>query len=334
MIAITGATGHLGQAILRQLRIKGEDVTAIVRAGSDRNLLKGFCEKIAEAPLDDAEGLAQAFDGAAAVIHAAALIDIRRGQLKAMNKVNVTGTENVLKACRAAGVGRLVYLSSIEALNLRGERLPITEEAGLSRGDAIMEYGNTKAEATGLVVDAGLRRSPETVSLCPTSIIGPWDYKDGLFTTMIRRFLAGKMPAAIPGGFDFVDVRDAAAGVIAAVERGRTGEMYLLTGERISVKELFRILERHSGVHAPKTTLPLWSAKVSGEVCEAYSRITGRKALFTKSSIEILQVDADFDSSKARGELGYRSRTVSESLADTVKWLRLKTEVNPAPAEA
>ena len=331
MLAITGATGHLGQTLLRQLRTRDEDVTAAVRAGSDRHLLEGLCRTIVEAPLDDAEGLKRAFDGADAVIHAAALIDIRRGRMREMRRTNVEGTENVIEACRAAGVRRLVYLSSVEALDLHTAGRPVTEEAGLSGGDAVMEYGDTKAEATRLVVEAGRSGALETVSLCPTGIIGPWDYKGGLFTTMIKRFLAGRMPASIPGGFDFVDVRDAAGGVLSAIDRGRSGEMYLLSGEVARVSDLFGALQDISGKRGPRVTLPLWLARAAGEASEAYSRMTGRRALFTRGSIDILQMGMEIDDAKAGKELGYASRPVRDALADTVEWLRRGTEVNPAP---
>ena len=334
MFALTGATGHLGQALLRQISSRGDSVNVTIRPQSDRNLLEGYCNRICNAPLNDEDALARAFAGADTVIHSAAFIDIRRGNLKTLNETNVTGTTNVIKACKRAGVKRLVYISSIEALDLKAKRRPIREDFGFARENAIMEYGNTKADASRLVAAAGLTGEIETVLICPTGIIGPWDFRSGLFTSMIKRFLDGRIPAAVPGGFNFVDVRDVAGAVLAAAERGRSGETYLASGSYLSIAELFRELENVSGIYHRRMDLPLWLAQVAGEVSEIWGRTTGSEMLFTRGSIDILQLDARIDSAKAAEELGYRSRPTVETLRDTVDWLTRGSAVNPEPAFA
>lgn len=334
MYVLTGATGHLGQTLLRQISSLGDSVNVTARPQSDRSLLEGYCSRISNSPLDDADALAGAFAGADTVIHSAALIDIRRGSLKAMIETNVRGTENVITACRIAGVRRLVYISSIEAFDLKAKRRPIREDFGFARGNAVMEYGNTKADASRLVAAAGLAGNLETVLICPTGIIGPWDFRGGLFTSMIKRFLDGRIPATVPGGFDFVDVRDVAGAVLAAGRRGRSGEAYLVSGSYLRVAELFRELEKVSGVYHRRMNLPLRLAQVSGEISEIWGRIIGSEMLFTRGSIDILQVDARIDSAKAAEELGYRSRPTVETLRDTVDWLTQGTAVNPDPAFA
>jgi dihydroflavonol-4-reductase len=134
MIAITGATGHLGQTLLRQMRSRGDVIAAAVRETSDQTLLEGYCDRVHITTLDNPDGLATAFDGAHTVIHSAALIDIRRGSLDAMHRVNVAGTDNVMKACKLAGVRRLVYVGSIEAFDLTASRRPIRKISGLPGG--------------------------------------------------------------------------------------------------------------------------------------------------------------------------------------------------------
>ena len=334
MYVLTGATGHLGQTLLRQIRSLGDSVDVTARPQSDRSLLEGYCSRINNIALDDADALAGAFAGADTVIHTAALIDIRRGNLKAMIETNVRGTENVINACRIAGVRRLVYISSIEAFDLNARRRPIREDFGFARGNAVMEYGNTKADASRLVAAAGLTGNLETVLICPTGIIGPWDFRGGLFTSMIKRFLDGRIPATVPGGFDFVDVRDVAGAVLAAGRRGRSGEAYLVSGSYLSVAELFGELEKVSGVYHRRMNLPLWLAQFSGEISEIWGRIIGSEMLFTRGSIDLLQVNARIDSAKAAEELGYRSRPTVETLRDTVDWLTQGTAVNPDPAFA
>ena len=332
MLTITGATGHLGQTILRQISSRGDMVNAIVRGQSDVSLLEGYCNRIDVAPLHDIAALSSSLEGTQTVIHTAALIDIRRGNLKTMEEVNIDGTENIIAACRRAGVKRLIYISSIEALDLRAKRRPIREDFGFTRGNAIMEYGNTKADASRLVTAAGLSGELETILICPSGIIGPWDFRSGVFTNLIKRFLAGKIPAGIPGGFDFVDVRDVAGAVLAAIEKGRSGELYLVSGTYMTISELFDILEKVSGVYHRQRRLPLWLARIAGEFSELWGRTTGTEVLFTRGSVEILQTNARIDSAKAAEELGYKSRPPEETLRDTVNWMVHRTAVNPEPA--
>ncbi len=332
MLALTGATGHLGQSLLRQISSRGDLVNVITRPRSDRTLLEGYCNRIDNAPLEDIQALVGAFEGIDTVIHTAALIDIRRGNMKTMHEVNVLGTENVITACRQAGVKRLVYISSIEALDLKAKRRPIREDFGFARGNAVMEYGNTKADASRLVTAAGLTGELETVLICPTGIIGPWDFRGGVFTNMIKRFLAGKIPAAVPGGFDFVDVRDVAGAALSAVNKGRSGEAYLTSGSYLNVNDLFSIIERVSGTYHRRMNLPLWLARTAGEFSDLWGQTTGKDVLFTRGSIDILQINAQIDSAKAEEELGYKSRPLEETLRDTVNWMLRGTAVNPEPA--
>ncbi len=332
MLALTGATGHLGQSLLRQISSRGDLVNVVTRSGSDKTLLEGYCNRIDDAPLENLPAMAKAFKGVDTVIHTAALIDIRQGNMKAMHEVNVKGTENVITACRQAGVKRLVYISSIEAIDLKAKRRPIREDFGFTRGNAVMEYGDTKADASRLVTAAGLSGELETVLICPTGIIGPWDFRGGVFTKMIQRLLAGKIPAAVPGGFDFVDVRDVAGAVLAAVEKGRSGEVYLTSGSYLNVDELFSIIEKVSGSYHRRTNLPLWLARTAGGFSEIWGRTSGKEVLFTRGSIDILQTNAQIDSAKAEEELGYKSRPSEETLRDTVNWMLHATAVNPEPA--
>jgi dihydroflavonol-4-reductase len=230
-----------------------------------------------------------------------------------------------------------VYVSSIEAINLKNPLRPISEEHGFADSNAVMEYGDTKAEASRMIAEAGRKdastgNGPETVLICPTGIIGPWDYHNGLFTTMIRRYLKGEIPAAVPGGFDFVDVREVAGAVLAAAEgRGRSGEMYLASGHNLPVPELFKIIDKVTEKKRHIPVLPLWLGRLAGEFTEMWSRISGSEALFTKGSIDILQVDARINNNRAEKELGYRARSSEETIRDTVDWIQKGLDPDSAP---
>ena len=331
MFALTGATGHLGQTLLRQIRSSGDSVTVTVRDESQKELLCGYYSHAHVATLDNLQALTHAFEGCETVVHCAAAIDIRRGRREFMQKVNVDGTRNVIEACRRAGVQRLVYLSSIEAFDLSSKQRPILEETGFARGNSLTDYGKTKAEASLLVSTAGTNGTLETILICPTTIIGPWDFRNGYFTTMTHRFLRRRMPGSLHGGIDFVDVRDVAGAVMAATRKGRTGEAYLVSGEYLSIFELFERLERISGVRAPRLVFPDWMAAMGGEVSELWSRTTGRRVLFTRGSVDILQQDVRVESAKAVKELGYRSRPIDDTLNDLVLWIRDGLAINPDP---
>ena len=336
MISLTGATGHLGQSILRQLHSADQPVGAVVRDGSDESLLKPYCEWIAEVPLDDVNALTEVFAGSDFVIHSAACIDIRRGHLPLMRKVNIEGTRNVLEACRRSGVRRLVYISSIEAFDLSAKRRPVREDFGFAAGNAIMEYGETKAEASRMVVAAGFHGDIETILICPSGIIGPWDFLRGLFTTMIGNYLNSKLPALIHGGFDFVDVRDVAGAAIAAGKRGRSGEAYLVSGTYMEIRQLLGILEEVSGIKPPRLTISPALGRMAAKIMETWANIFDITVPLTQGSMSMLSKQVSIDSSKAEEELGFQARPLEETLRDMVTWHRdpaAKT-ISPAPAAA
>ncbi|MCG8452273.1 MAG: NAD-dependent epimerase/dehydratase family protein [Spirochaetales bacterium] len=322
MIAITGSTGHLGQALLRHYSSQNEKIRVILRPTSNHALVQGLCAEIAEAVLDDQEALTQAFKGCDTVIHSAALIDIRRGKKEGLWQTNVEGTRHVIQACRDAKVKRLVYISSIEALNMRANIRPIQEDVGFAKGNAVMDYGESKADATRLALEAASQENLDVVVVCPTGIVGPWDARGGLFTTLIQKYLAGQIPAGIKGGFDFVDVRDVAQAVAQAREKGKSGEVYLAAGHFHSMQEIFSMLSSIAHLKAPGPTVPLWLARASALVTEAWSLMTGKPALFTKGSIDILQEKAHVSHEKAQKAWGYSPRPLRETLEDTVKWMK------------
>lgn len=322
MIVLTGANGYLAQSILRQLKDAGKTVGAIVYSCSKNSFLANHCKWVSETSLDDVETLTGLFQSADVVIHTAALIDIRRGHLSKMEKVNVEGTKNVLEACRRAGVRRLVYVGSIEAINLTSEERPVREDFGLALGNAIMDYGNTKADASRFVLRAGLEGNLETVVLCPSGIIGPWDIGTGLFTKTLRKYLRRRISSLVQGGFDFVDVRDVAGAIVAATEKGRSGEIYLLSGNYMELSQLFKLLEQLSGIKAPRKIIPHSTASFIASLMEFFGNLCHKSVPLTRGSLEMLRKNVQIDSTKARKELGFSCRPVKSSLADALAWLK------------
>jgi len=277
-----------------------------------------------EADLFDTDALASAFAGARAVFHSAARISIMPGDHAELHRVNVEGTRSALHAARTAGVGRFIHVGSVEAFPLEDGQLPITESGGFHPDRTVMEYGRSKALSMNLVLEAAAD-GMDCVVGCPTAFIGPPDYRRSALGQVVFDFIRGKLPAYVNGGFDFVDVRDVARGLIRAAEAGRSGRVYLLSGRYATVPELMDMLKEASGVRKPALCLSTGLLRPFMPVVEAYYRVSGRPPRFTGSSLRLLSLGVTVDSSRARSELGYTTRPLEETLADTVRWFRVST---------
>jgi len=315
---VTGATGHLGNVLVRHLLERGRAVRAVVQPRDDLAALAGLAVERAEADVTDAAALERAFAGGEVVFHLAGLVSITAGQEARLRAVNVEGTRNVVAACRRAGVRRLVYASSVHALEEpRGGALSEAAGFGHPRG----AYGRSKAEASRLVEDAARAGQLDAVLVLPTGVVGPWDFRLSEVGQLIASVGEGRMPVAVGGGYDWVDVRDVAKGLALAAERGRCGESYLVNGEWVSMREVFTHAARAAQVAPPRATVPLallWPVAAFGPVWE---RVTRRRALVTPYALHQLGVRHRVDDGKARRELGYTSRPIAESVADAWRFL-------------
>lgn len=321
MIAVTGATGHLGHLLIRQLVDSGERVRIVTRSSSDMTGFEDLDVDRADAELTDEQSLEAAFHGVSMVYHSAALISFGPNGREEMHRVNVDGTRMVVEAVRAAGVRRLVHVSSIEAFPLTIGPYPIREELGVDPDHTVMEYGRTKALGTALVMEAA-RSGVDAVVACPTAFIGPPDFRLSPMGRLVLDFARGRLPAYVDGGFDFADVRDIARGVLLTAEKGRTGEAYLLSGHYLSIPDLMEMLSGLCGRKKPLFCMPTKIvASLMGPV-ELYYRITKNPPRFTKDSLHILSYGITVDSSKAESELGYTKRPLETTLRDLLEWYR------------
>ncbi len=321
MIVVTGATGHLGNNLVRKLTERGERVRCLVLPGESLRPLAGLEVDVARGDVRNLDDLLRAFEGADVVYHLASVISITPGRTDLLYQVNVGGTLNALEACRRCGVSRLVYTSSVHALVEPPRGTVIDESTPLDPGRIPFTYGKTKAMATQAVLQAaggGLG----TVVLCPTGIIGPYDFVPSEMGRLITAFVRGRVRVYLDGGYDFVDVRDVAAGHIAAAERGRSGEMYLLSGEQMTVRELLAVLSEVTGVPAPRARVPAWLADAAAPVSSFLGRVFRLEPLFTTDSLAYLRSNSAASHARATRELGYRPRPLRETIADTVEWFR------------
>jgi dihydroflavonol-4-reductase len=321
MIIVTGATGHIGNVLVRKLISRGEDVRAITPVNEDISPLKGLNIEIVQADIRDIDSLNRAFKGAALVYHLAGVISILPGKKDLLTQVNVKGTQNVVEACLQNNVRRLVYTSSIHAVKEPPHGTCIDESYPYDPTSVLGDYAKSKAQAT-LEVVKGMKKGLNAVIVCPTGVIGPGDYKISEMGQLILEFLKRKMKVCVNGAYDFVDVRDVAEGLILAGWKGRSGESYILSGERITIPNLFTLLEKISGVKAPHFKVPGWLARSAGIVSTPFYLLFQRKPLFTAYSIDVLNSNSIVSSAKARRELGFSPRSIQESVSDAVTWFK------------
>jgi dihydroflavonol-4-reductase len=323
IVAVTGASGHIGINLLRALVARGDRVRAV--AHEDNRSLDASSLTVERVPGDvrDAASLERAFAGAEVVFHLAAQIALSAEENRRVQEINVGGTRNVLAACRAAGVRRLLHFSSIHAYSPSPADRPVDETRALvpeAERDAT-PYDRSKASAQRAVLEAA-QDGLDAVVLNPTGVIGPHDYRPSAMGTVLLDLHHRRLPGLVDGGFNWVDARDVVAGALAASERGRRGEAYLLSGHWTTVRELASIVEEVTGVRAPRMTTPMWLARAAAPFATGFSRITGKRPLFTAASLKALRDHRDIRHDKATRELGYAPRPLRETIADTYAWFR------------
>lgn len=239
-------------------------------------------------------------------------------------QVNVGGTRNIIRQCTAHGVGRLIYISSVHAIPEKPFGRVMTEDCILSPGLVDGEYAKSKASATELIFDAAQHGLSASV-VFPSGIIGPGDVQCGSFTAMAKTFLAGKLPIAVHGGYDFVDVRDVANGILACAESGESGKGYILSGHYATIRKMLRLLGKTANVGYRPLCLPLWLAKLAAPYYEKHC-LKGKKPLFfTPYSIAVLASNGHFSHAAASECFAYQPRPMEETLRDMASWL-LKRE--------
>ena len=331
---LTGAAGNLGGSVSRLLLARGERVRALVLPG-DRTAsrLPSAIEQV-EGDVLDLPSLERFFAAPngeqVIVIHMAAIVTTYPGFNQKVYDVNVGGVRNILRMCRGHAVKKLVYVSSSSAIPELPRGQTISEPDHYDADEVSGLYAKTKAEAAQLVLDAAKDGLDASV-VFPTAIFGPGDINGGPLTQAIIDCCREKLPAALNGGFDAVDVRDVALGIVLCAEKGRSGEGYLLGNRFLSLKELFSELHRLTGAKEIKTMLPLWLLKAAVPFLELYYRARRRAPVFTAFALYNLTRNNMYSSEKAKTELGYTARPISETLADTVAWLRQEKLISAAP---
>lgn len=314
--AVTGASGHIGAALVRALLARGAAVRVLVRR--DEAALEGLDVERVRGDITDPASLEPFCREAQVVFHSAGLISIEGAMNGRVQAVNVQGTQNVAHAARRAGVRRLVHFSSVQAFQTEPHAQPLDERRPIHPPSApVPEYDRTKAEAERvLLATEGL----ETIILSPTGVIGPYDFKPSRMGRVLRQLKQRTLPALVQGGFDWVDVRDVADSAVQAATRGAPPGRYLLSGRWASMPELAARAAALTGVPPPRLVAPRSLARVGRPFVSAWARLTNSDPLYTQEALRILGLYPSICSDKARRALGHRARPLEETLADTYRF--------------
>lgn len=318
---VTGGKGHVGFALVRELADRGEKIRLLLR--SDSPVFDGIeCEKVM-GDICDYDILEKAFEGAETVYHVAGVVDISGTKDKQVWAVNVEGTKNVVEACKKTGVKNLIYVSSVDAVYV-DDSMDIISETDVFDPDRLEgAYAKSKAVATRYVLD----NADENLKVCvvhPSACIGPYDNnRTSSMITVINLYSKGFFSLTFDfGGYNFVDVRDVAKGMVAAVEKGRNGECYFLCGKAYTLDGFMGALANVCEKKHPKVVIKKKHIDTIIPIFEKIFKVAKLPPVVNEYAIRKICESCNFTYEKAEKELGYSPRSLEESLKDTIRWLK------------
>lgn len=318
---VTGATGFVGGAVARALVRRGIDVRVIARGGSDLQNLQGLPHELVTGDLRDQASLRSALTGCSQLYHVAAHYALWAKDPSIFYDVNVIGTKNLLEAARDVGTERIVYCSTIGAIGLPPSGGLGTEETPVSLEQMAGHYKRSKYLAEQEVLKLAKAGLP-VVIVNPSAPVGAADVKPTPTGQIVVDFMKGRMPAYIETGLNIVDVDDVAAGHLLAMEKGRTGERYILGGKNLMLREVLEILSRLSGVKAPTIKLPRLAILPLAYLNLWVANMTGQPPRIPLEGVKMAKYKMHYDCSKAIRELGIPQTPPEVALEKAVKWFR------------
>ena len=322
MILVTGASGFVGSAVARLLLDAGHDVRVMVRATSARTNLTDPRLDIVAGDLRDAASIGRAMAGVHDLFHVAADYRLWARDPQDIVRTNVEGTRAVMAAARDAGVARIVYTSSVATLAALPDRSPSDETHPLPAAKAVGAYKYSKVAAEQLVEAMVAQDKLPAVIVNPSTPIGPGDARPTPTGRIVIEAACGRMPAYVDTGLNLVHVDDVAQGHIAAWQKGRIGERYILGGQDVLLGDMLREIARQVGRAPPKLRLPRELIFPIAYAAEAAAHFTGREPFVTVTGLKLAKDHMFFSSAKAERELGYRARPYGEAIADALAWFR------------
>jgi dihydroflavonol-4-reductase len=322
-VFLTGATGFLGSHVAHVLAEQGADLRLLVRTTSNLKNLEGLKAETATGDLRDPASLEKAMSGCEVVFHVAADYRLWVRDPNEMYRSNVEGTRAILNAARKNAVRCVVYTSSVATMGFTGNGRPADEESPVSLADMIGHYKRSKFIAEQVALEAG-RSGLRVVTVNPTTPVGEQDVKPTPTGRIVVDFLKRKFPAYVETGLNLVDVRECARGHIAALEKGKSGERYILGGENLTLKQILDKLGAISGLPSPNVKLPYFVAYVAGAVDQTFSgHLLGREPRATVEAVRMGKKKMWASSGKAERELGWKAVSADGALRRAVEWFRV-----------
>ncbi|WP_370464741.1 hopanoid-associated sugar epimerase [Methylosinus sp. RM1] len=329
---VTGASGFIGGAVAALLHEEGFRVRAFVRPTSPRANLRPQYE-VFEGDVTDRDSLRAALRGVRYLFHVAADYRLWAPDPTIVMRTNLEGTRIVMEEALRAGVERIVHTSSVATLAPDASGL-CDETRRLAVCDRLGAYKRSKLLSERLVEEMVERDALPAVIVNPSAPLGPGDVRPTPTGRIVLEAMRGNMPAYVDTGLAVVHVADVAAGHLAALRLGRIGERYILGGENVELSELLAEVAKFSGGRPPLMRLPRWPLLPVAHANEALARLTGREPFLNVESLRLSAVTMFFDDSKARRELGYRSRPYRHALADAVEWFGARDRAKRGPPQA
>lgn len=321
VVAVTGASGHIGANLVHALTSQGKFVR-ILEYGHHLREKQSNVEVI-KGDIRDLDALYKLFDGAEIAYHLATKIYLGSKRDIETEEVNILGTQNVIRACLAKKVKRLIHFSSIHALS----PFPLNEVIDESRpliSDKKAPYYDLSKAAGELEIQKAIQSGLNAIILNPCGVIGPSDFEPSEMGKLIRKMSCKKFLLLCKGGFNWVDVRDVVAAAITAETQGKIGERYLLSGEWLSLSKILKIIQKQTGKTSFCCSLPASLASYIAVVIEACCRLTKSSSSFTVTAVRSLQHYRYVSNDKAKRELGFNARPIEETIIDTLAWLYRK----------
>ena len=320
-VFVTGATGFVGSHVARELAKQGAKLRLLVRAGSNRANLEALDAELFTGDLCDPESLRRGVSGCEFVFHVAADYRLWTRDPQQMYRANVEGTRSILKAATESRVRRVVYTSSVATMGFSNGR-PADETSPVSLGDMIGPYKRSKFMAEQVALEAG-KNGAEVVVVNPTTPVGERDIKPTPTGRIIVDFLHRKFPAYVDTGLNLVDVAEVARGHVAAMEKGRRGERYILGGENLSLKQILDKLGAITGLPSPRVKLPYTVAFATGVVDTLFTGVLlRREPRVTLDAVRMGRKKMFVTSAKSEQELGWKVVAVDDALRRAVEWFR------------
>jgi dihydroflavonol-4-reductase len=321
---VTGGTGFIGSNLVRLLLQQGYEVKVLVRSSSRLDNLDSLNIETVAGDLNDSN-LSQQMQGCQVLFHVAAHYSLWQTSKKQLYQDNVLGTRNILQAARQAGIERVVYTSSVAAIGVRKNGIPVTEAYQSPVNQLVGDYKKSKYYAEQEAVKA-FKLGQDLVIVNPSTPIGAWDLKPTPTGEMIVRFLRRKMPFYVDTGLNIIDVKDVAWGHLLALEKGSSGDRYILGNQNITLKALLEKLSVITGLPAPQRTIPYWIPYTVAWLDERVLSLFGKKPSIPLDGVRMSRQKMYYYATKAITELGLPQSSIDAALEDAVNWFSSKSD--------